>query len=173
MIQVVDKHSEDKVEDWSNYLDNLGEGYAFLPRKQRESCVCVCVCVCLCVCCLFSPAAEKRAVVDLEQQVNQLDKKLWGFPGGSVIRIHLLMQETLVWSLILEDPHIMEQPSLCATTTNPGNLCSRAWKPHRLSRPTLEPVLHKRSPCSQEQPPLSTTREKPVQQGKPSTAKNK
>ena len=53
------------------------------------------VCVCLCVCRLLSPAAKKRAVVDLEQQVNQLDKKLWGFPGDSVMRIHLLMQETL------------------------------------------------------------------------------
>ena len=73
----------------------------FFPgNRQRVVCVCVCVrvcvCVCLCVCCLLSPAAKKRAVVDLEQQVNQLDKKLWGFPGGSVIRIHLLMQETLV-----------------------------------------------------------------------------
>lgn len=38
MIWVVDKHPGGKVEDWGNYLDNLGQGYAFLPRKQPDNC---------------------------------------------------------------------------------------------------------------------------------------
>ena len=29
---------------------------------------------------------------------------MWGFPGGSVVKNHLLMQETQVQSLVREDP---------------------------------------------------------------------
>lgn len=34
MSQVVDKQPEGKVEDRGNYRENLGQGYAFCPRKQ-------------------------------------------------------------------------------------------------------------------------------------------
>ena len=74
------------------------------------------------------------------------------------------MQEKQVQSLMWEDP-----------------TCRRATKPmhHYYWAQALEPVLHRRSHhmrslcTAREQPPLTTTREKPVQQRRPSTAKNK
>ena len=46
-------------------------------------------------------------------------KVLWGFPGGSVERIHLLMQETWVWPRDQEDPVEKEWQS---TPEGPGGL---------------------------------------------------
>ena len=132
--------------------------------------MCVCVCVCVCVCYLLSPATEKRATVDLEQQVNQFNKKLRGFPVGSVVRSRLPMQETQIIPDAGRSTYYGATKPVYAAT-DLGNLCSRAWKPHLLSLPTLEPVLHKRSHCNKEQPPLSTTREKLAQQRRPAQPK--
>ena len=74
-------------------------------------------------------------------------KKKGGFPGGSVVKISLPMQETGVQSLIWDDrshmPYAVEQRSLYATTVEPGN--------HNYGSPrALEPVLHnERSHCSE------------------------
>ena len=80
------------------------------------------------------------------------------------LRICLPMQETRVWSLVREDP-------MCCWTTK--SMCHNYWAG------TLEPVLcnkrscHNEKPCTEtrEQPVIATTREEPVQQQRPSTAK--
>ena len=85
------------------------------------------------------------------------------------LRIRLSMQETWVRSLIWED-------STCHVATKPVL--------NYRSPSALEPVLRKkRSHCSErskhsnsatrEQPPLATTREKPTQQQRARTDKNK
>ena len=96
------------------------------------------------------------------------------------------MQETQVRSLIQEDPtcHGATKPvhhNYWACALEPGNW--NYWNPH-----ALEPLLHKKishhkekpthcnkekpAHCNKEKPPLSATREKPVQQWRPSTAIN-
>ena len=76
------------------------------------------------------------------------------------LRICLQMQGTWVQSLVWEN-----------------STYSKATKPmsHNYWAPALEPVLHKRSLCNttRECPLLSTPRESPGQQQRPSTAKNK
>ena len=82
-------------------------------------------------------------------------------------------------------PHALKQLSPCTTIS----LCSRAWEPQVLSpcAPTTEGLppdnrcsaareaTTMRSPhtSTREQSSLSATREKPMQQQRPSTAKNK
>ena len=66
-----------------------------------------------------------------------------GFPHGSVVRIHLSVQETRIWFLIREDPNTVEQLSSWATTIEP---CSRA---HMLQ--LLKPSLPG-APAPQEKP---------------------
>ena len=96
--------------------------------------------------------------------------------------ICLPMQETHVRSLVQEDP-------TCCGATKPqlSSLCSRAQEKHQahvlqLLKPTHPRTLlrHKRSHCSEkpvhcneEWVLLATTREKPSQQPRPSTARNK
>ena len=46
-------------------------------------------------------------------------KKVWGFPGGSVVRNLPVNARTWVQSLVLEDPHAAGQLSLCTTTKGP------------------------------------------------------
>ena len=43
----------------------------------------------------------------------------WGFPDSSVIKNPAANAGDAVWSLIPEDPMCMEQPSPCATSTEP------------------------------------------------------
>ena len=75
-------------------------------------------------------------------------------------------------------PHAKEQLSPCITTTEPV-----LWNPEATttepthhsywSLGTLEPVLCNIRSHRNEEPPLAKTREKPEQQGRPSTTKNK
>ena len=72
------------------------------------------------------------------------------------------MQETQVWSRVREDP-------ACCEATKP--MCHDSWSPH-----VLEPMAqNKRCPrtAPREETLHTATREKPSQQWRPSTAKNK
>lgn len=62
-IRVVDNYPEGKLEDGSNYLDNLGQGHPFLLWKQPDNC----------------DMPPKRGAVDLEQIVRKCTSPL---PGG-------------------------------------------------------------------------------------------
>ena len=108
----------------------------------------------------------------------------WGFPGGSGYRIYIPMQETWVRFLTWEDPTCCRETKpiynywACAGELGSHNYdttCCSHWSPH-----ALEPVLHskrglrteKPACCNRRAAPL-TTREKPTQQRRPSTARNK
>ena len=106
-------------------------------------------------------------------------KKCFGCLGGSVVRICLPVQETWVGSLIQENP-------MCHGAAKPMHHDYWACALEPMSRNywsllTLEAMLHNRRSyqnekpmhCNEEQASLATTREKIVQQRRPSTTKNK
>ena len=117
---------------------------------------------------------------------HNLKKKIRGLPwwlSGKESACQCRRHGFNPWSWKI--PHAMEQQSLCATTIEPvlwspraatfEPLCCNYWSPQ-----AREPMLcNKRShcnenslPCNSTVAPLAATREKPMQQGGPSTAKN-
>ena len=84
-------------------------------------------------------------------------------------RIRLLIQETLVWKISHAAEQLNPSPQLL-------NLCSRAQKPYsRVCVFRNKRSHHNEKPAhrNEERPLLTTTREKFVQQKRPSTAKTK
>ena len=68
-----------------------------------------------------------KIVRALQQQSKSAKYNYWGFPGGPMVRSLLTMQETLVWSLIWEDP------TCCRAT----KLLHRNYWRSRSLKPTL------------------------------------
>ena len=67
---------------------------------------------------------------------------LWGFPGGSVVKNHLPMQETQIWSPVWEDPTCQAATKLMhhnfwAQALEPGSCNKRS---HRNEKPTVTRV---------------------------------
>ena len=90
-----------------------------------------------------------------------------GFPGGSVVKNPPASAGDTGSIPGSGRSHMpAEQLSLCATTTEAH--LPRAHAPHKRSPCNEKPTL-----CNKEEPLLSTTREKPEQQQRPSAAKNK
>ena len=79
------------------------------------------------------------------------------------------MQETWVWSLIQEDPTCHEQLSPCATPMKPVLQSPRA----STTEPTCPRTCSNTREAATVRSPLTTTREKPTQQWRSSTASNK
>ena len=87
--------------------------------------------------CTWVPDRQKWEIL------NDFTTVYWGFPGGSVQRIHLTTQETQVWFLVQENPtcHEATKPmhyNYWACALEPGS--HNYWNPH-----TLDFVLHKRN----------------------------
>ena len=84
-------------------------------------------------------------------------------------RIHPSIQETWVRSLIQEDPTCLRALSPCATTREPGSCNYWAHKLH-LHGSAWEATAVRGPHTTREQPLLLATREKSLQQSRPSTA---
>ena len=90
------------------------------------------------------------------------------------------MQETQVGSLIHKDPTFRGAPEPMGHNSQASALKTRSWITEAHTQ-ALEPVLRtersqlseKLTKSKEEEPPLPTTTEKPAQQRRPSTAKNK
>ena len=128
---------------------------------------------------MFSPGHQK---------LSHRNSLLRGFPGGSVVKNPLPMQETWVQSLIWENPtcHEAAKPvhhKSWAWALEPWNQSYWAHEPmsHNYQSPSaLEPALHKRSLHNEQpvrtttkSPPLTTTRGKPTQHWDPAQPKIK
>ena len=107
-------------------------------------------------------------------QKGNKNRLCWGFPGGSVVKNPAANTGDTVQSVILQDPTrrgatrpVNHNYWACALESGGHNY----WSPR-----ATEPELHsRRSHCNaatREEPTHSATREKPVLQQRPSTAKN-
>ena len=121
--------------------------------------------------------------------VSLKSPKGWGFPGSSVVKNPFASSETLVWSLICEDPicHRVTKPVhhsywACALESRSCNYWAHVLHYSYWSLHTLEPMLcnkrritMRRIPPSQhttrKNNPLTATRGKLKQQRRPGTAK--
>ena len=112
-------------------------------------------------------------------------QKSRGFPGGSVVKnlpatFRHGSNQTWVCSLVQEHghEHAVERLNLC--TTRLLSLYSRAWKLQLLKPWAPEPMVHHKRSLhdekaihhNEEQPLFASTKERPTQQWRPSTAKN-
>ena len=96
------------------------------------------------------------------------------FPGGSVIRTCLPMQETWVRSLIGKDPSCLgaTKPALSLRFRAPGAATTEP-SGHKCQSPgTLQPVATTRD-ATAARSPGATTREKPARRRRPGTARDK